>query len=101
MHTRNSTRVIAPGLQPYRLPPTQSMAFSPATVRRPATIGILSRRCRDGRLVRASLAAIKERLGAVQARVVLCGHSHQQHFIQLPDGTMIVLPGRRWLPVVR
>jgi predicted phosphodiesterase len=47
----------------------------------------------DGRLVRASLAAIKERLGAVQARVVLCGHSHQGHFIQLPDGPTILNPG--------
>ena len=78
-------------LQPYRLLPTQSMAFSPATY---ATSHnrYLVEEVPDGRLVRASSAAIKERLGAVQARVVLCGHSHQQHFIQLPDGTMIVNP---------
>jgi 3',5'-cyclic AMP phosphodiesterase CpdA len=55
----------------------------------------------DGRLVRASSATIRERLGDVQARVVLCGHSHQQHFIQLPDGTMSRESGQRWLPVVR
>jgi hypothetical protein len=72
----------------------------------------------DGPLVRASLAAIKERLGAVQARVVLCGHSHQGHFIQLPDGPVALNPGsvgcpsyddpgngsarlRRWLPHAR
>lgn len=47
----------------------------------------------NGRLVRAGLAAIRERLGDVQARMVLCGHSHQQHFIQLPDGPTILNPG--------
>jgi len=47
----------------------------------------------DGRLVRSGLALIRARLGDVQARVVLCGHSHQQHFIQLPDGPTIVNPG--------
>ena len=43
--------------------------------------------------MRASLATIQERLGDSQARVVLCGHSHQQHFIQLPDGPTILNPG--------
>jgi diadenosine tetraphosphatase ApaH/serine/threonine PP2A family protein phosphatase len=47
----------------------------------------------EGRLVRASLATIRERLRDAQARVVLCGHSHQQHFIQMPDGPMILNPG--------
>jgi putative phosphoesterase len=47
----------------------------------------------ERRLVRAHPATIRERLGNVQARVVLCGHSHQQHLIQLPDGLMIVNPG--------
>jgi predicted phosphodiesterase len=47
----------------------------------------------EGRLVRANLPTIRERLGDVQARVVLCGHSHQQHFIQLPDGPTILNPG--------
>jgi putative phosphoesterase len=47
----------------------------------------------DGRLVRSSPAAIRERLGDVQARVILCGHSHQQHLIQLPDGPLILNPG--------
>ena len=36
---------------------------------------------------------IRERLGDVQARVVLCGHSHQQHLIQIPDGPLILNPG--------
>jgi putative phosphoesterase len=47
----------------------------------------------DGRLVRASLAVIRERLGNAQAQMILCGHSHQQHFIQLPDGPTILNPG--------
>jgi len=45
------------------------------------------------RLVRANPAAIRKRLGDVQARVVLCGHSHQQHLIQLPNGPLILNPG--------
>jgi predicted phosphodiesterase len=45
------------------------------------------------RLVRANPATIRDRLGNVQARVVLCGHSHQQHLIQLPDGPLILNPG--------
>jgi predicted phosphodiesterase len=47
----------------------------------------------EGRLVRAKPKAIRDRLGDVQARVVLCGHSHQQHFIQMPDGPTILNPG--------
>jgi|SRR5271166_1764364 len=47
----------------------------------------------DRRLVRANVATIRNRLGDVQARVVLCGHSHQAHFIQLPDGPLILNPG--------
>ena len=38
-------------------------------------------------------STIRERLGDVQARVVLCGHSHQQPLIQLPDGPLILNPG--------
>ena len=47
----------------------------------------------EGRLVRAGLATIRQRLGDAHARVALCGHSHQQHFIQLPDGPTILNPG--------
>jgi putative phosphoesterase len=47
----------------------------------------------EQRLVRAHPSTIQERLGDVQARVVLCGHSHQQHLIQLPNGTLILNPG--------
>ena len=47
----------------------------------------------DGRLVRARLATIQKRLGDVRARAVLCGHSHQQHLVQLPDGLLVLNPG--------
>ncbi len=47
----------------------------------------------EGRLLRAGLATIRNRLGDVQVRLVLCGHSHQQHLIQLPDGPLILNPG--------
>jgi Icc-related predicted phosphoesterase len=47
----------------------------------------------EGRLVRAHPAAIQKRLGDVRARAVLCGHSHQQHLIQLPKGPLILNPG--------
>jgi predicted phosphodiesterase len=47
----------------------------------------------DRRLVRARHEAIRERLGDVRARIVLCGHSHLQHLIQLPDGPLIANPG--------
>ena len=45
------------------------------------------------RLVRSDPSSILGRLGEVQTRVVLCGHSHQQHLIQLPDGPLILNPG--------
>ncbi len=47
----------------------------------------------QGRLVRADITTICKRLGEVQARVVLCGHSHQQHLIQLSDDPLILNPG--------
>ena len=47
----------------------------------------------EHRLVRAHPSMIAERLGDVQARLVLCGHSHQQHLIQLPNGPLILNPG--------
>jgi predicted phosphodiesterase len=47
----------------------------------------------EDRLVRANPTTIRKRLGDVQARAVLCGHSHQQHLIQLRDGPTILNPG--------
>ena len=47
----------------------------------------------ERRLVRASPSVIQERLGDISARVVLCGHSHQPHLIQLPNGPLVLNPG--------
>jgi predicted phosphodiesterase len=47
----------------------------------------------EHRLVRTHPSAIEKRLGDVQARVVLRGHSHQQHLIQWPNGPVILNPG--------
>lgn len=47
----------------------------------------------DGKLVRASATCIRERIGATMGRTLLCGHSHRPHFIQLPDGPIILNPG--------
>jgi putative phosphoesterase len=47
----------------------------------------------EGRLIRANLRTIRARLGDVQSRVILCGHSHQQHLIQLPGGPLVLNPG--------
>jgi predicted phosphodiesterase len=47
----------------------------------------------DGRLARASLGDIEERLGGAAARIILCGHSHRPDAVRLPNGTLIVNPG--------
>jgi predicted phosphodiesterase len=47
----------------------------------------------DGRLVRAPMSRIIERLGAVTARTILVGHSHRPDMVRLPDGRTILNPG--------
>jgi predicted phosphodiesterase len=47
----------------------------------------------DRRLARGSIAEIRRRLGDVDARIVLCGHSHIPHLIQLQHGQLILNPG--------
>lgn len=46
-----------------------------------------------GRLVRSPAGSIAGRLGSIEATLVLCGHSHQQAALRLPDGRWIVNPG--------
>jgi putative phosphoesterase len=41
---------------------------------------------------------IKEQLGALHERVIVCGHSHTPRAITLSDGTLIVNPGSVGLP---
>ncbi len=41
----------------------------------------------------ASVERIRQRLGDVRARVVLCGHTHTQRILRLDDGRLVVNPG--------
>jgi predicted phosphodiesterase len=47
----------------------------------------------NGRLARASLADIASRVRDIEARVLLCGHSHQPSITTLQDGRLILNPG--------
>jgi predicted phosphodiesterase len=51
-----------------------------------------------GRLMRAAHRDIQARLGAVEAKIVLCGHSHRPDAVQLPGGPLILNPGSVGLP---
>jgi predicted phosphodiesterase len=46
-----------------------------------------------GGLVRAPVSSIARRLGPVEARLVLCAHSHRPDAVQLPGGPLVVNPG--------
>jgi diadenosine tetraphosphatase ApaH/serine/threonine PP2A family protein phosphatase len=47
----------------------------------------------DGRLVLAQPTTIAQRLRGLNARLLLCAHSHQPRIVQSPGGTLIVNPG--------
>ena len=53
----------------------------------------LTEEIEGGRLVRSHTDAIVERLGTIDAKLVLCGHSHRARVIQLTDGPSILNPG--------
>jgi predicted phosphodiesterase len=55
----------------------------------------------QGRLVRAPADTIAQRLGPTDAALVLCGHSHQQHMVRLPDGPIVINPGSVGLAAYR
>jgi putative phosphoesterase len=57
----------------------------------------------DGRLSRAPLAAIENRLQALASghRLLLCGHSHRPELLRLPDGRAIFNPGSVGCPAYR
>jgi predicted phosphodiesterase len=46
-----------------------------------------------GRLARGTPEAIAKRLGAVEARIVLTGHSHRADLVSLANGCIILNPG--------
>lgn len=41
----------------------------------------------------ASVERVRQRLGDVQAQVILCGHTHTQRAMRLDDGRLVVNPG--------
>jgi predicted phosphodiesterase len=47
----------------------------------------------SGHVVRSRPDAIAKRLGAVDAKIVLCGHSHRPDLVQLPGGPIVLNPG--------
>lgn len=47
----------------------------------------------EGRLVQAPVAKILQRLGDVQARLILLAHSHRADCLCLPDGRWLLNPG--------
>jgi putative phosphoesterase len=47
----------------------------------------------DGKLQGARIAEVMERTGAVDASLILCGHTHIARAVQLDDGRLIVNPG--------
>jgi predicted phosphodiesterase len=71
---------VAPGIVAFHATPADDNAYLLDTVE-------------NGRLVRDRHAPIAERLGSVEAELVLCGHSHRADVVQLPDGPLIVNPG--------
>jgi len=48
---------------------------------------------RDGRLAARPISTVSRLLGAVSARVILCGHDHTPSVLRLEDGRTIVNPG--------
>jgi predicted phosphodiesterase len=49
----------------------------------------------------APAALVAERAGDIQAPVILCGHSHVQRAVRLPDGRLVVNPGSVGLQAYR
>jgi predicted phosphodiesterase len=47
----------------------------------------------DDRVVRSPREGILERLGKVEARLVLCAHSHRADLVRIPGGPTILNPG--------
>lgn len=70
----------APGVVAFRACPADDNAY-------------LLEEVRDGRLVPAPAALAAARLGAVEAGLVLCAHSHLAALRALPDGRPVLNPG--------
>jgi putative phosphoesterase len=53
---------------------------------------------RDGRLARLPTSVVAARLGNESASLVLCGHSHTQHSVQVGPECLVVNPGSVGFP---
>lgn len=53
----------------------------------------------EGRFALSSPEVVAERLGDTSASLILCGHSHKQHLVQVPGNRLIVNPGSVGCPV--
>ena len=47
----------------------------------------------DARMISRDLTGIQDRLGATEATLIACGHTHTPALVRLPDGPTIVNPG--------
>jgi predicted phosphodiesterase len=74
------TRFIGPGILACHATPARDDLY-------------LIEEVENGRLVRGAPRSIGNRLGAIEARIVLCGHSHRADLVRLANGTVVVNPG--------
>ncbi len=73
-------RDFAPGIKGFHATPTRDDRY-------------LLDEISGKRLVRAAAPKIAERLDNARASLILCGHSHRQDLVRLPDGRTILNPG--------
>jgi predicted phosphodiesterase len=74
------TLEIAPGIKAFHASPLNDESY---------LLDMVS----NGKVVRAPVAGIVEKLSGVEARLVLCAHSHRQELVTLPSGQTVVNPG--------
>jgi predicted phosphodiesterase len=60
--------------------------------------GYLVEIAEGGRVRLAPPDAVLSRLGALRSPLILCGHTHLQRCVALPDGALVVNPGSVGLP---
>jgi predicted phosphodiesterase len=77
---RPLNRVVAPGVLAVHATPTRDDIY-------------LLDEVDGGRIVRAGPDSIRSRLGQVEARLVLCAHSHRADLVHLAGGPIILNPG--------
>ncbi|MBV9567511.1 MAG: metallophosphoesterase family protein [Hyphomicrobiales bacterium] len=74
------TRFVAPGILACHGTPARDDLY-------------LIEEVEGGKLVRGTPDRIMKRLGALEAKIVLCGHSHRADLMRLANGAMILNPG--------